>query len=125
MEDLIWGLLRLGRFLIRLLLRLLLRLFRVWRVKHWCSTAATIMRAVVVKVDAEWAPMVLYTFTVNSHEYMGEFFGMRCKKAEARWLASRVQPDGHIVVRFKPKNPDQNIALNGDNRKGLPFKIAG
>lgn len=75
-------------------------------------------------MDYGWAPVVLYSFAVNSREYFGDFYGTPGKEEEARKLASGIQPGGRIVVRFAPKNPARTVALNDDNREGLPFKIA-
>ena len=110
------------RYLIRVFLEFLIRLFRIWRARRWPSADGTIVRAVATVVDDGWAPVVFYSFAVNSCEYCGDLQGAPGIDAPKR--ASEIRPGDHIVVRFKPGNPSRNVALNDDNRERLPFTIA-
>jgi len=110
------------RYLIQHLIELLIRLLRIRRARRWPSADATIIRAVAAEVDEGWAPVVFYSFTVDSSKYSGELHGAAGIDAPKR--ASEIQPGDHIAVRFKPGNPSRNVALNEDNRDRLPFTIA-
>jgi hypothetical protein len=110
------------RYLARVFLEFLIRLFRIRRERRWPSAEGTIIRAVAAEVDDGWAPVVFYSFAVNSREYFGDLQGTAGIDAPKR--ASEIRPGDHIVVRFKPGNPSRNAALNDDNRERLPFTIA-
>ena len=77
--------------------RFLLRLFRVWRAGRWPSAAGTIVRVVAVRVDYGWAPVLFYSFSVNSQEYFGDLHGTPGDEEEARKLASGIQPGWRLA----------------------------
>ncbi len=110
------------QYLIRVFIEFLIRLLRIRRARRWPSADGTIVRAAAAEVDDGWAPVVFYSFTVNSREYSGDLHGTAGIDAPKR--ASEIQPGDHIVVRFEPGNPSRNLALNDDNRERLPFRIA-